>query len=59
MTTFYTEAGDVFAITCFILALAGLFVAYFYVRPRQIEPETADSLFHPNGKPSAQNGKPH
>ena len=49
VTTFYVLVGDLFAITCFILTLIGLIVAFRYPRPRRSEPDTDQPLFHANG----------
>jgi apolipoprotein N-acyltransferase len=49
VTTLYVLVGDVFAITCLVLTLAGLIGAFFYPRPRQSVPEEDQQLFHTNG----------
>ena len=52
VTTFYVLVGDLFAITCFILTLIGLIVAFIYPRPRPSEPALDQQLFHANGTSS-------
>jgi apolipoprotein N-acyltransferase len=49
VTTFYVLVGDLFAITCFIVTLVGLIVAFMYPRPRSSDPEPDEPLFHANG----------
>jgi apolipoprotein N-acyltransferase len=59
VTTVYTQVGDVFAIVCFLLAVAGLFLAFFLPRPQVSEPESAEPLFHANGVQPGHDGKRH
>jgi apolipoprotein N-acyltransferase len=59
INTIYTRFGDVFAISCFILALAGLLAAFFYPRTHEPDSEAVEHLFHTNGAPPGQNGKAH
>jgi len=49
VTTVYVLVGDIFAIACLVLTVAGLAAALFYRRPRQLQPEETEALFHTNG----------
>ena len=60
MRTVYTEVGDVFAETCFVLTLAGLLAATLRPR-RRAESEPAMQIFSSNGgsRRAENSGLPH
>ncbi|MGA2409661.1 MAG: apolipoprotein N-acyltransferase [Candidatus Binataceae bacterium] len=49
VTTVYTEVGDVFAIACFVLALAGLLAAFLFPQLSGSHPELAEPIIGANG----------
>jgi apolipoprotein N-acyltransferase len=57
--TIYTQIGDVFAIVCFVLTIAGLSAAFFHRRPDEPASELSERLLNANGASSGSNGKLH